>query len=307
MISLNEQQQAAVDQDGHVMITACPGSGKTHVLTCRVIRGLQELESSKERVVALTFTNRATDEIQTRLDQADIAHEQLWAGTIHAFALEWILRPYAPYIPRVQKGFTVADEYFSQKVISEFREAHGQPYHFDVNTARDRHGNVANTDIAATIFDSYQTHLEEAKLLDYDDILHYAYELLQQVNEIPATLSQIIRLVCVDEIQDTQNLQYGILSTIFKSTDTPPTIFLVGDQDQAIYESLGAVTKEPEDIAEEFGLESIAHTRLSGNYRSTQRIIDFYRQFRPNAPEIESLTDHAEEHGLLTFYNRTLG
>lgn len=58
MIRLNPEQQAAVDSDGNVVITACPGSGKTRVLTARVIRGLSELNSRRERVVALTFTNR---------------------------------------------------------------------------------------------------------------------------------------------------------------------------------------------------------------------------------------------------------
>ena len=307
MISLNEQQRAAVNQDGHVMITACPGSGKTRVLTCRIMRGLQELESSKERVVALTFTNRATDEIQTRLDQEDIAHGQLWSGTIHAFALEWILRPYAPYLPRIRRGFFVADEYFAERELTDLKDSHGKPSYFDVCTARDRHGNVPNTGIATKIFVEYQARLIEAKLLDYDDILHHAYQLLQENDEIPATLARIIRLICVDEIQDTQELQYGILSSISKATGTPPTIFLVGDQDQAIYESLGAVTKGPQDIAEDFALDNIAHMELSGNYRSTQRIIDFYRQFRPYGPAIQSLTDYSEEDGLITFHNRIIG
>src|SRR3990172_6930786 len=97
MIQLNPEQKTAVECNRNVVITACPGSGKTRVLTARVIRGMNELSSSKERVIALTFTNRAADEIQARLDQENVATDCLWAGTIHAFALEWVLRPYAPY------------------------------------------------------------------------------------------------------------------------------------------------------------------------------------------------------------------
>lgn len=144
MIHLNEQQKAAVKQEGNVLVTACPGSGKTRVLTCRVIKGLEELSSPKHRVIALTFTNRATDEIQSRLDQLSISHNQLWAGTIHSFALEWILRPYAPYISRLQKGFSIADEFFSKRILNELRAEYEQPSYFDVNTARDRNGYVAN-------------------------------------------------------------------------------------------------------------------------------------------------------------------
>src|SRR5271154_4245121 len=97
MISLNWEQDRAVNEPGSVVVTACPGSGKTRVLTARVIRAIAELGSTRERVIALTFTNRAADEIQVRLDQENIETDCLWAGTIHSFVLEWILRPYAPY------------------------------------------------------------------------------------------------------------------------------------------------------------------------------------------------------------------
>lgn len=307
MIHLNEQQKAAVKQEGNVLVTACPGSGKTRVLTCRVIKGLEELSSPKHRVIALTFTNRATDEIQSRLDQLSISHNQLWAGTIHSFALEWILRPYAPYISRLQKGFSIADEFFSKRILNELRAEYEQPSYFDVNTARDRNGYVANANsVASAIFQAYQCRLQENKLLDYDDVLYYAYRVLIDTQEIARTLASIIRLVCIDEIQDTQDLQYGIFSAIFKASSNPPTLFLVGDSDQCIYESLGAVTKTSDEIAEEFGLEAIAHLGLTGNYRSTQRIIDYYQRFRPGNAQIQSLVPYATEPGIITFYDQTI-
>ena len=98
-------KKKAVDCNGNVVITACPGSGKTRVLTARVIRGLSEIKSCKERVIALTFTNRAADEIIVRLDQENVKDDCLWAGTIHAFAIEWILHPYASYSNITRFGF----------------------------------------------------------------------------------------------------------------------------------------------------------------------------------------------------------
>jgi superfamily I DNA/RNA helicase len=88
VIRLNAQQRIAGDSTGNTLVAACPGSGKTRVLTYRVLRGLAELTSSKHRVVAMTFTNRATDELQGRLDRLAVDSTQLWAGTIHSFALE---------------------------------------------------------------------------------------------------------------------------------------------------------------------------------------------------------------------------
>ena len=295
MIRLNEQQKVVVAQPGNVIVTACPGSGKTRVLTARVIRGLEELTSSKHRVIALTFTNRATDEIRSRLDQLSISPGQLWAGTIHSFALEWILRPYASYCPRLQRGFSIADEYLSERILNELKEHYGLQPHFIVNTIRDRAGNVANANEAATeIFEIYEGRLREHKLVDYDGVLYYSYKLLLDIPEIAKTLASIIRLICVDEIQDTQDLQFGILSALFGLAHEPPIIFFVGDLDQSIYDSLGAVTKTADEIREEFRLEGIESLSLTGNYRSTQRIIDFYQRFRPGSP-IESLTQYAAE------------
>lgn len=308
MIALSDEQRTAVDEPGNVFVQACPGSGKTRVLTCRVIRGLAELSSAKHRVVALTFTNRAADEIQSRLDQLSVTQDRLWAGTIHAFALEWILRPYAGYVPRIQKGFSIADEYFTDRILNELRQEFGRPFHFRINTTRDRTGQVVNQDeIAAAIFVSYQQRLQERKLLDYDDVLYYSYRLLVDIPEIVQTLANIIRLICVDEIQDTQDLQFGILSTIFTASPDPrPTLFLVGDPDQCIYESLGAVTKTVAEISQEFGLAPIMPLPLTGNYRSTQRLIDFYQLLRPDNPRIESLTSYADEPGEITFDNQSV-
>jgi len=273
-----------------------------------VIKGLEELTSSKHRVVALTFTNRAADEIQARLDQLAISQERLWAGTIHAFALEWILRPYAGYVPRIRRSFSIADEYFTKRTLDGLRRQFGKPFHFRINTTRDRTGRVTNRDEdAGAIFDIYHERLLERKLLDYDDVLYCAYRLLVDIPEIGQTLASIIRLICIDEIQDTQDLQFGILSSIFLALPVPrPTLFLVGDHDQCIYESLGAVTKTVEEVSEEFGGIPIAPLPLTGNYRSTQRIIDFYQLLRPANPRIESLTRYAAEHGLITFHNQTV-
>jgi DNA helicase II / ATP-dependent DNA helicase PcrA len=308
MIALSNEQQAAVDQPGNVFVQACPGSGKTRVLTSRVIKGLEQLTSSKHRVVALTYTNRAADEIQVRLDRLAISQEGLWAGTIHAFALEWILRPYAGYMRRTRHGFSIADEYFTKRTLDDLRRQFGKPLYFRLNTAYDRTGRVTNPDgDAAAIFDIYHDRLVERKLLDYDDVLYSAYRLLVDIPEISQTLARIIRLICVDEIQDTQDLQFGILSSIFLALPDPrPTLFLVGDHDQCIYESLGAVTKTVEEISQEFGGVPIVPLPLSGNYRSTQRIIDFYQLLRPDNPRIESLTSYAAEPGVITFHNQTV-
>lgn len=307
MIRLNPEQKTAVDHDGNVVVTACPGSGKTRVLSARVIRGLLELSSKRGRVVALTFTNRAADEIQMRLDLENVPTECLWAGTIHGFALQWILRPYAPYCDVTRRGFAVSDEFYTGRLLDEIKADHKLEAFADINTGIDRNGETFNLDNEKqAVFERYKEELRRKKLIDYDDVLYLAYRILQDNTEIAATLGSIIRLICVDEVQDVQDLQYGILSTIYRASASPPAIFLVGDANQSIYESLGALTKTPAEIAAEFGLDTIAELELHGNYRSTQRIIDLYVQLRPSCGPIRSLTQYADQAGVVTFDDQTI-
>jgi DNA helicase-2/ATP-dependent DNA helicase PcrA len=302
-----EQRRAAIEYEGNVVVTACPGSGKTRVLTARVMRGLLELKSPKERVIALTFTNRAADEIRFRIDSENIDTDRLWAGTIHAFALEWILRPYAPYSEQTKLGFSVADEFVTERLLRELIREAGLSAYTEINTALDRAGEGRHsTNDKRSIFATYKARLRSAKLLDYDDVLYVAYRILVTNPEISSTLASIIRIVCVDEVQDIQDVQYGILSSIFRAATSPPILFFVGDSNQSIYESLGALTKSPPEIAAEFGLDEIGHLNLNGNYRSTQRIVDLYCQFRPDVPDIESRTDYCHESGVITFRNQTI-
>ena len=307
MIRLNPEQQTTVDCNGNVVVTACPGSGKTRVLTARVIRGLSDLDSDRQRVVALTFTNRAADEIQVRLDQENVAADCLWAGTIHAFALEWVLRPYASYSEMTRCGFTVADEFHTKRLLEALIKEKGLSAHTDISTRLTRTGCGLNSGAACrAIASRYKADLRKAKFIDYDDVLYVAYSILEENPEIAATLASIIRLFCVDEVQDIQDLQFGILSTIYRAAACPPSLFFVGDGDQSIYESLGALTKTPGEIADEFGVSGIEHLELTGNYRSTQRIIDYYRHLRPGAPAIESRVPYAECAGAITFQDQTL-
>jgi superfamily I DNA/RNA helicase len=177
----------------------------------------------------------------------------------------------------------------------------------EVSPHLSRDGAQMNTNShARLVFNQYKATLRANHLIDYDDVLYLGYRLLDEIPETAKTLASIIRVVCVDEVQDIQDLQYGILSTISKAAASPVTLFFVGDENQSIYESLGALSKSPEEIAAEFGLSEIGHLELNGNYRSTQRVIDFYRQFRPNVPRIESLASYAAELGIITFDNQTV-
>ena len=112
---LNADQVKAIEQPGSVFLTACPGSGKTRTLTYKIARELSLLTSDKQRVVAITYTHRAADEIQERIEQLGVDTGRLWIGTIHSFCLEWILRPYAIYHPELKYGFRVINAHDTER------------------------------------------------------------------------------------------------------------------------------------------------------------------------------------------------
>lgn len=306
-MELNLEQHNAVKCTDDAVVTACPGSGKTRVLTARIIRGVGELQSTRTRVLALTFTNRAADEIRTRLDRIDTNSNSLWAGTIHSFALEWIIRPYAPYADKIRYGFSLADEFYCRRLFWKIKSDLGLAPFVEINTRYERDGSVRNrcekTDHA---FDLYQRELRSAKLIDYDEVLYFAYCLLTANNEIASNIGAVFRLICVDEVQDIQDLQFGILSEIYQASPEKPTMFFVGDSNQSIYESLGALSKSPEEIANEFAMDTIEHFELVGNYRSTQRIVNFCGLLRQLDKQVTSRIQHPDEQGIISFENQTL-
>ena len=116
---LNDEQEVAIREDGSVFLVACPGSGKTRTLTYKIASQLSKLQSDKQRVVAITYTHRAADEIHERIENLGVDTSQLWIGTIHSFCLEWILKPYAVYHDALKYGFRVINSHDTERILTE--------------------------------------------------------------------------------------------------------------------------------------------------------------------------------------------
>ena len=299
---LNDEQKAAVKCQDNLLLTACPGSGKTRVITHKLAWEINNLSSTKQKIVALTFTIRAAEEIERRLEKENVDSSRFWIGNIHAFCLNWILRPYSSFYEKTKKGFNIIDGVKSDEILGDICDRLG----FDKKVLWDleRRINPDGTFLESKpemlqILKEYDAHLEENRFIDFDRLLFYSFDLLCKFPKIGVTLSSIIPLFLIDEYQDTQELQYQIIFQIFRQGKGKTRVCFVGDPDQAIYGSLGGVAKTKSELEQGLGCE-ILQESLPGNYRSTQRIIDFYRNFQDQYSKIEARGRYANESGSIT-------
>lgn len=304
---LNNEQKQAVKQEGNVLLTACPGSGKTRVIIHKLAYEVSLLEErSKKKVAAVTFTVRASDEIFRRLNALGINCENIWSGTLHAFCLEWIIKPYSCYLPELKNGFSIADEALCSDLVSELKDKYKLKPFDPVNFQFHRDGSCVETNsVQLRLLKEYHKILKEKKLIDFDLILYYSYKVLTNYPKVPKILSNLFKLICVDEYQDTQDLLYAIISTIIKVGKGSTSLFLVGDTDQAIYASLGGVAKNLEEIQTELNGLPITPLTLTGNFRSSQKVIDFYSHFQTQPIVISATGPNAAKKSLITL-NKTI-
>lgn len=286
---LNPQQKQVCIDEGNILLKACPGSGKTRTLTYKIAYLVEKYIDSKKLNIAITYTNRAADEIRERLEKVETPEDKVWVGTIHQFCLEFIIRPYTMYHKRLRKGYHIIDEYVTKQYIEEIIEELG----IDIGYSKPFE--------YPEILEKYQKKLLDEKEIDFNDILSISFDLISDKKFIAENISGIIRTILVDEYQDTNELQYKILSSIVRA-DKKIQVTFVGDTDQAIYGGLGGVAKTCDELQKEFGIKFFER-KLDGCYRSTQRIVDYYSYFQLKGMKIQAVSDIKDEIGCLIYDN----
>ena len=286
---LNPQQKQVCIDEGNILLKACPGSGKTRTLTYKIAFLVEKYIDSKKLNIAITYTNRAADEIRKRLEKVETPEDKVWVGTIHQFCLEFIIRPYTMYHKRLRKGYHIIDEYVTKQYVEEIIEELG----IDIGYSKPFE--------YPEILEKYQKKLQDEKEIDFNDILSISFDLISDKKFIAENISGIIRTILVDEYQDTNELQYKILSSIVRA-DKKIQVTFVGDTDQAIYGGLGGVAKTCDELQKEFGIKFIER-KLDGCYRSTQRIVDYYSYFQLKGMKIQAVSDIKDEIGRLIYDN----
>lgn len=303
--NLTKEQLNAATYDENLLLTACPGSGKTKTLVAKIAYKLQNQNLGKKFLVAITYTNVAADTITDRLDSFSIPSDNLWIGTIHSFCLEWIIKPYKGFSSRTHKGYRLIDQYEAQDILDSIKKNLNLNSYEKINTKLNPDGNIYQHGVSRNSFlaaQQYHKYLSDNKLIDFDLILTIAAAILVEHPNIAIRLSHLFDSIFVDEYQDTNQTQYSIMREILKHGNTK--ICLIGDVDQAIYTGLGAIVKNQTEICQEFSLKKIEVMTLSGCFRSTQKIIDFYSEFQDQKISIIS-QQHSTFPKEVLLYNRT--
>jgi len=285
---LNKPQLEAVEHtDGPLLILAGAGSGKTTVLIDRVAH-LIESGVRPWNILAITFTNKAADELRERLGKRlGGPAEDVFASTFHSMCVRILRRD----IDRLglARSFTIYDSDDSVRVLKKclkdlsMDEKKFPPKQLltEISRAKDAMetpGDLASRaasssdfrlTVAARVYERYEKELTAADALDFDDLLCYVVRLFRQFPDALEYYQERWRYIMVDEYQDTNHVQYLLVSMLAKKYKN---ICVVGDDDQSIYKFRGATIENILSFESQFPGAKVI--RLEQNYRSTQNILD---------------------------------
>ncbi len=290
---LNEvQRRAVVYNEGPQLVIAGAGSGKTRVLTYKIAYLLDELGVEPNRILALTFTNKAAREMKERIARLVSVDKTryLWMGTFHSICAR-ILRQEAQHLG-LTRDFSIYDTTDSKSLIKRILKDKGLDEKIykpalvlnKISTAKNRlctsetYGLVKSyidqdrydrTYDMPSVYQMYQIRLREANAVDFDDLLMLMCQLLQNNAEARAYYQSIFKYILVDEYQDTNYAQYLIVKILAEPENF---VSVVGDDAQSIYSFRGA------DIANILSFQQTYPNarvdKLEQNYRSTQCIVN---------------------------------
>jgi DNA helicase II / ATP-dependent DNA helicase PcrA len=277
----DSQRQAATHVDGPLLVLAGPGSGKTRVVTHRIAHLIAQGIPARQ-IVALSFTNKAADEMRRRVSEL-VGPQAVEMGTFHRFAAR-LLRKHAPLVG-LTSDYSILDPDDAGAVLKRAARKLGLSLtHTPIDrlastisrakndllspaTFEPRWGRPAD-EVAAKLWPVYQEFLLAANSVDFDDLLVHVARLLTDNPELRALLDARHRYILVDEYQDTNAVQYCIVRGL--SIDHP-NLAVTGDPDQAIYGWRGASIRNILEFERDYPTARVV--KLEHNYRSTANIL----------------------------------
>jgi DNA helicase II / ATP-dependent DNA helicase PcrA len=284
--ALNDVQTLAVAQtDGPVLIFAGAGSGKTRVLTHRIALLLGEKKVAPDRILAVTFTNKAAGEMKTRLERmVGASARDLWVGTFHSMCVRILRRDGSK--AGISPSFAIIDEADQRQLIKDILDdldyderqlSPGACLH-EISKAKnsliwpDKYHESQTSFLGermANVYTEYERRLRESNSLDFDDLIVRTIDLLERDAKVREKYQSKFEYILVDEYQDVNVAQYRLVALLGAKHKN---ITVVGDDDQSIYSWRGSDYRMILRFEQDFPGAKVF--KLEENYRSTQRILD---------------------------------
>lgn len=283
--SLNEEQLKALKEtEGAVLVTAGAGSGKTRLLTHRIAYLIKEKGVNPYNILAITFTNKATREMQERVAQMVENADRVWISTFHSMCVR-ILRMDIYRLGSYNKNFTIFSESDSEKAIKKvleelnfkdekFKKVFVSQLSNYKNSGQSLEGYLSThacefnmNDIGKAIL-HYEAYLKKNNALDFDDLLLKTIELFKTCPDVLEYYANRFEYILVDEFQDTNSVQYNLVKMLASAHGN---VFAVGDEDQCIYSWRGANFQNIFNFRRDFPNAKLF--KLERNYRSSAPIL----------------------------------
>ena len=265
--SLNKEQLSAVTSDAkHIVVTAGPGTGKTYTLVARIQRLLKDEKITPDDITAITFTNRAADEMKERLERVEgLDVKNIFIGTFHAFCLTLLRED--------EKDLTVIDGINRDKIISRlFPDLSSQ----DISNIKESIESYYQLSVSGLKTDTdeevptrvrvYLKELERRRGIDLSGVIPRVVYRLNTEKSFFNRVSSNVNYLFIDEFQDLNRAQFELVHILAKKS----SVFAIGDPDQAIYGFRGSSPEFFHLFIDEFEAETIT---LDKNYRSAKKII----------------------------------
>ncbi len=281
---LNKEQKIAVEhKNGPLLVLSGAGTGKTRVLTSRFVYIVKNLNVDFNRIIAVTFTNKAANEIKERVKTAIQSNiDSPWVGTFHSIFAKF-LRKHSGLV-NLKSNFTILDIEDQKKLLKQVleyckidKDISEAIYHNEIQNLKDNKiffnenkkiSKFSSIERLDDIYSYYQQRLIEINAVDFGDILLHSYHILFNNPDIKKSYQNFIEHILIDEFQDTNLIQYDLIKLIL---NLDKNLFCVGDDDQSIYAWRGANIENIINFPEEFNSPVV---RLTKNYRSNSSILE---------------------------------
>lgn len=284
LTNLNKEQLSPVlETEGAVLVTAGAGSGKTRLLTHRIAYLIQEKGVMPYNILAITFTNKAANEMKERVEKMLDGGANLWISTFHSLCVKILRRDidklgytksfsiYADdeksrVFKEIFKNMEIEDQDAKKEIL--FHIARAKNNNLNPKEYFDEVCDLPQGDSIIKAYESYQEKLKKSNALDFDDLLLKTYELLVNFPDVLIYYQNMFRYIHIDEFQDTNKVQYELVKLLAGKWKN---IMAVGDEDQCIYGWRGANIENITNFQKDF--KPVKIFKLEQNFRSTKNIV----------------------------------